>query len=58
MKPKPRIFLGSSGMQAKLVEALTRGLADDAEVEPWTTVFNPGVSTLDRLVAPVDLRLD
>jgi hypothetical protein len=37
-------------MQAKLVQALTRGLADDAEVEPWTTVFNPGVSTLDRLV--------
>ncbi len=47
---KPRIFLGSSGKQAKLVGALTRGLADIAEVEPWTTVFNPGVSTLDRLV--------
>jgi hypothetical protein len=47
---KPRIFLGSSGKQAKLVQALTRGLADVAEVEPWTAVFNPGVSTLDRLV--------
>ncbi len=47
---KPRIFLGSSGKQAKLVQALTRGLAEVAEVEPWTTVFNPGVSTLDRLV--------
>jgi hypothetical protein len=47
---KPRIFLGSSGKQAKLVQALTRGLADVCEVEPWTTVFNPGVSTLDRLV--------
>jgi Predicted nucleotide-binding protein containing TIR-like domain len=47
---KPRIFLGSSGRQAKLVQALTRGLAEVAEVEPWTTVFNPGVSTLDRLV--------
>jgi hypothetical protein len=47
---KPRIFLGSSGKQAKLIQALTRGLADVAEVEPWTTVFNPGVSTLDRLV--------
>jgi hypothetical protein len=47
---KPRIFLGSSGKQAKLVEALTRGLADIAEVEPWTAVFNPGVSTLARLV--------
>ena len=47
---KPRIFLGSSGKQAELVQALTRGLAEVAEVEPWTTVFNPGVSTLDRLV--------
>jgi hypothetical protein len=47
---KPRIFLGSSGQQQKLLQALTRGLRDVAEVEPWTTVFNPGVSTLDRLV--------
>ena len=47
---KPRIFLGSSGKQAKLIQALTRGLSEVAEVEPWTTVFNPGVSTLDRLV--------
>ena len=47
---KPRIFLGSSGKQGKLVQALARGLADVAEVEPWTAVFNPGVSTLDRLV--------
>jgi hypothetical protein len=47
---KPRIFLGSSGKQAELLEALKRGLSDAARVEPWTTVFNPGVSTLDRLV--------
>lgn len=47
---KPRIFLGSSGKQAKLLQALTRGLAETCVVEPWTTVFNPGVSTLDRLV--------
>ena len=47
---KPRIFLGSSGQQAKLLQALTRGLQDIADVEPWTSVFNPGVSTLDRLV--------
>jgi predicted nucleotide-binding protein len=47
---KPRIFLGSSGQQAKLLGALTRGLQDIADVEPWTSVFNPGVSTLDRLV--------
>jgi CAP12/Pycsar effector protein, TIR domain len=47
---KPRIFLGSSGQQAKLLEAITRGLEDIADVEPWTTTFNPGRSTLDRLV--------
>jgi len=47
---KPRIFIGSSGKQMKLLEALTQGLGDIAEVEPWTTVFNPGVSTLERLV--------
>jgi hypothetical protein len=47
---KPRIFLGSSGQQEKLLQALTRGLQDIAAVEPWTTVFHPGVSTLDRLV--------
>jgi hypothetical protein len=47
---KPRIFLGSSGKQTKLLKAITRGLEDVAEVEPWTTTFNPGRSTLDRLV--------
>jgi Predicted nucleotide-binding protein containing TIR-like domain len=47
---KPRIFLGSSGKQAKLLKAITRGLVDVADVEPWTTTFNPGRSTLDRLV--------
>ena len=47
---KPRIFLGSSGKQAKLLQAITRGLQDVADVEPWTTTFNPGRSTLDRLV--------
>src|SRR3954462_12230000 len=45
----PRIFLGSSGKQAKLLKAITRGLEDVADVEPWTTTFNPGRSTLDRL---------
>jgi hypothetical protein len=34
---KPRIFLGSSGKQQKLLQALTRGLEDVAHVEPWTT---------------------
>src|SRR5262245_63535654 len=47
---KPRIFLGSSGRQAKLLDAITRGLEDLAEVEPWMTTFNPGRNTLDRLV--------
>src|SRR6187399_1722833 len=47
---KVRIFLGSSGKQTKLLQAITRGLADVADVEPWTIMFNPGQSTLDRLV--------
>jgi len=47
---KPRIFLGSSGKQVELLEAITRGLDDLVEVESWTTTFNPGRSTLDRLV--------
>ena len=47
---KPRIFLGSSSEQLKLVQAVTRGLEDVALVEPWTTSFNPGTSTLERLV--------
>jgi len=47
---KPRIFLGSSGKQQKLLQALTRGLDDVAQVEPWTTSFNPGTSTLERLL--------
>src|SRR5881227_1582365 len=47
---KPRIFLGSSsGKQEKLLQALTRGLEDIAHVEPWTTSFNPGTTTLERL---------
>lgn len=47
---KPRIFLGSSGKQEKLLQALTRGLEDVAHVDPWTTSFNPGTTTLERLV--------
>jgi hypothetical protein len=47
---KPRIFLGSSGQQEKLLQALTRGLEDVARVEPWTTSFNPGTTTLERLL--------
>jgi Predicted nucleotide-binding protein containing TIR-like domain len=47
---KPRIFLGSSGKQEKLLQALTRGLADVVHVEPWTTSFNPGTTTLERLL--------
>src|SRR5258706_3575466 len=47
---KPRIFLGSSGQQAKLVQSLTRGLGEVVHVEPWTTSFNPGTTTLERLL--------
>ncbi len=47
---KPRIFLGSSAQQAKLLQALTRGLEDVAQVEPWTASFNPGTTTLERLL--------
>jgi hypothetical protein len=47
---KPRIFLGSSGKQTKLLQALTRGLEDVAHVEPWTTSFSPGTTTLERLL--------
>src|SRR5205809_1729722 len=47
---KPRIFLGSSGKQEKLLLALTRGLEDVAHVEPWTPSFDPGTTTLERLL--------
>src|SRR5687767_15768134 len=47
---KPRIFLGSSGKQQKLLASLTRGLEDVASVEPWTTTFSPGTTTLGRLL--------
>src|SRR6185295_9111631 len=47
---KPRIFLGSSGKQAKLLQTLTRGLEDVAHVEPWMTSFDPGTTTLERLL--------
>src|SRR5437764_4225737 len=47
---KPRLFLGSSVKQQRLVQALTRGLEDVAHVEPWTTSFNPGTTTLERLL--------
>src|SRR5215813_13296933 len=47
---KPRIFLGSSGKQKKLLQALTRGLEGIAQVDPWTTSFQAGTTTLERLV--------
>jgi hypothetical protein len=47
---KPRIFLGSSGKQEKLLRALARGLEDVAHVEPWMTSFSPGTITLERLL--------
>lgn len=47
---KPRMFLGSSAGQAKLLEVLAHGLEDVAHVEPWMTSFNPGTGTLERLI--------
>jgi hypothetical protein len=47
---KPRIFLGSSGQQEPLLQALTRGLEEIAQVDPWTTSFSPGTTTLERLL--------
>jgi len=47
---KPRIFLGSSATQTKLLQSMTRGLEDIAHVEPWTASFNPGTTTLERLL--------
>ena len=47
---KPRMFLGSSAGQANLLEVLAQGLEDVAHVEPWMTSFNPGTSTLERLI--------
>lgn len=47
---KPRIFLGSSGKQEKLLQSLERGLSEVAQVVPWTTSFNPGTTTLERLI--------
>jgi len=47
---KPRIFLGSSAAQTKLLQSLTRGLEDIAQVVPWTASFNPGTTTLGRLL--------
>jgi hypothetical protein len=47
---KPRIFLGSSKQQEKLLQAITRGIEDVARVDAWMTSFNPGTTTLERLV--------
>jgi hypothetical protein len=47
---KPRIFLGSSLKQEKFLQAVTRGLEEVADVEPWMTSFHPGTSTLERLL--------
>lgn len=47
---KPRIFLGSSTGQAKLLEQVAAGLDGVADAELWMTTFNPGTTTLDRLI--------
>src|SRR5687768_12956591 len=47
---KPRIFLGSSGNQEKLLQVLTRGLPEVAHDHPLTTSLNPGTTTAQRLL--------
>ncbi len=47
---KPRIFLGSSTKQAALLEEVARGLEGVADAELWMTTFNPGTTTIDRLM--------
>ena len=47
---KPRIFLGSSREQEKVLQELTRGIEEVVHVEPWMTSFNPGTTTLERLL--------
>jgi hypothetical protein len=42
---KPRIFLGSSGKQEKLLQALTRGLEDVAHVDPWVRLLRETMSS-------------
>lgn len=47
---KPRIFLGSSGEQSQFMQALTQNLEDIVDVEPWTISFDPGTTTIERLL--------
>lgn len=47
---RPRIFLGSSGAQVGLIDTITVGLTDLVDVVPWTTAFNPGNTTIQRLL--------
>jgi hypothetical protein len=47
---KPRIFLGSSREQEKVLQELTRGIEEVVHVEPWMTSFIPGTTTLERLL--------
>src|SRR5688500_4173367 len=47
---QPRIVLGSSRKHEKLLQPLTRRLEEVAHVDPCTTSFNPGTTSLDRLV--------
>ena len=42
-----------AAQQEKLLQALTRGLEGVAHVDPWTTSFNPGTTTLERLFLDV-----
>ena len=47
---KPRIFLGSSGKQAKMLQALDQRTRGRRGRRPWTATFNPDHPLLGRLV--------
>ena len=47
MDAKPRIFLGSSGKQAKLLQAVTRGLEDVARTRRFGWVDIPSATMLN-----------
>jgi hypothetical protein len=49
---KSRIFLGSSGKQEKLLQALTRGLEDVAHVEPQRAKLRASEPEAERGASP------
>lgn len=48
---KPKVFIGSSGLKYKIVEAIADRLSDEVEAHPWKSAFPVGEMTLESLVA-------